>query len=281
MHSTNARSWCHRPRAPSENRVHDVSAVAPRRGAAGVTSHPTAIASHRGGAFLWPENSLTAFRATAALRLEQAECDVHAAADGQAIVIHDATLDRTTDGTGPVAAQPGAALTRLRVKGTRGEPVPLLSDMLATLEGTAIAPRIEIKADDRGAAYPGLVARVLEALDARGQRGRAWIIAFDAATVAQAAAAGGLGGVAWLLGATTWRSLGVRGAIAVAREHGFPEIGLHERQLDAAAVAALRAAGLRISVWGADHEAAIRRMLALGIDVLTTDDPPLAIALRG
>jgi glycerophosphoryl diester phosphodiesterase len=42
----------------------------------------------------------------------------------------------------------------------------------------------------------------------------------------------------------------------------------------------LRAAGLRISVWGANHEASIRRMLGLGVDVLTTDDPPLAIALR-
>ena len=61
-----------------------------------MTPFRTAIASHRGGAFLWPENSLAAFRGTAGLALEQAECDVHATADGEAVVIHDATLDRTT-----------------------------------------------------------------------------------------------------------------------------------------------------------------------------------------
>jgi glycerophosphoryl diester phosphodiesterase len=108
----------------------------------------------------------------------------------------------------------------------------------------------------------------------------AWIIAFDAEVAAEAAASGGLAGVAWLLERVTWDGLGIRGAIAVARAYGFPEIGVHESQLDPEACAALRAAGLRISVWGANHDPSIRRMLALGVDVLTTDDPPLAIALR-
>jgi glycerophosphoryl diester phosphodiesterase len=246
-----------------------------------MTPSRTAIASHRGGAFLWPENSLTAFRATAGLALEQAECDVHAAADGEAVVIHDATLERTTDGMGPVVALPGAAVRRLRVKGCAGETVPMLGDMLATLRGTGVAPRIEVKADGRGRPYPGLLKRVLEGLDSEGMRSVAWIIAFDAQVAAAAGAAGGLAGVAWLLEGTTWRALGPTGVIAVAKAYGFPEIGVHESNLDGATCAALRAAGLRVSVWGANHTESIRRMLDLRIDVLTTDDPPLAIALRG
>jgi glycerophosphoryl diester phosphodiesterase len=51
--------------------------------------------------------------------------------------------------------------------------------------------------------------------------------------------------------------------------------------LDAEACDVLRAAGIGISVWGANHAASIRRMLGLGVDLLATDDPPLAIALRG
>ena len=66
--------------------------------------HPTLIAAHRGGLFLWPENSARAFRETALLAVDQAECDVHLSADGTVIVMHDATLDRTTDTRGPVAA---------------------------------------------------------------------------------------------------------------------------------------------------------------------------------
>ena len=241
----------------------------------------TLIASHRGGAFLWPENSLAAFRASAALRLEQMECDVHATADGDVVVIHDATLERTTDGRGPVALQATRAVTRCRLRGCGAERVPLLSEMLTTLHGTAIAPRIEIKSDAEGRCYPGIVPRVLGELDRAGMRKDAWIIAFDAGTLAEVAVAGGVAGVAWLLEGATWRSLGVRGVVAVARDYGFPEIGVHESVLDAGSCDTLRAAGLRVSVWGANHEASIRRMLALGIDVLTTDDPPLAVDLRG
>lgn len=244
-------------------------------------AHSTAIASHRGGAFLWPENSLTAFRETARLTLEQAECDVHATADGDPVVLHDATLERTTDGRGRVRDLPSDAVARLRIRGLAGETVPFLPAMLGTCRGTPVAPRIEIKADATGRPYPDLVPRVLAALDEAGLRSAAWIIAFDAGTAAEAAAAGGLAGVAWLLETYTLAALGTRGAIAVAQAYGFPEIGMHESALDAEGCAAFRAAGLRVSVWGANHEPSIRRMLGLGIDVLTTDDPPLAIALRG
>ena len=56
---------------------------------------------------------------------------------------------------------------------------------------------------------------------------------------------------------------------------------MHQSLIDAESCAALRTAGLGISVWGANHAPSIRRMLGLGVDLLATDDPPLAIALRG
>lgn len=241
----------------------------------------SAIASHRGGAFLWPENGLAAFRATAGLPVEQAECDVHASADGEAIVIHDATLDRTTDGSGPIVARTTAELTTLRLKGGAGETVPRLAEMLDIFSDSAVAPRIEIKEGADGRPYPGLAGRVLAELDRTGLRRRSWIIGFDAPTMAGVVAAGGLAGVSWLLERASWRSLGLTGTIAVAQAYGFPEIGVHEAMLDAEAIATVRAAGIGISVWGANHQASIRRMLELGVDLLATDDPPLAIALRG
>lgn len=244
-------------------------------------AHRCAIASHRGGAFLWPENGLAAFKATAGLALEQAECDVHASADGEAIVMHDATLDRTTDSSGPVVAQSAMDLTRLRLRGGDGESVPRLAEMLDVFKESYVTPRIEIKEGTDGRPYSGLVKRVLSDLDHAGQRQRSWIIGFDAPTVAEANASGGLAGVAWLLERKTWFSLGLTGTIAVARAYRFPEIGVHESLIDAESCAALRAAGMGISVWGANHAPSIRRMLGLGIDLLATDDPPLAITLRG
>lgn len=243
-------------------------------------THPTRIASHRGGLFLWPENSARAFRETAALPVDQAECDVHMTADGHILVHHDATLQRTTDGTGAVRDRDLAELRRLRVKGTAGEPPPTLAEFLGILGPSPVAPRIEIKADADHRPYPGIVPQVMAALDAAGQRRRAWIIGFSAGTMAEALAEGGLAGVAWLLETPTLRDIGVDGAIAIARDRGFPEIGMHESALDAPMLARFRAAGLGVGVWGANHAPAIRRMLELGVDIFATDDPPLAIALR-
>ena len=241
---------------------------------------PVQIASHRGGLFLWPENSARAFRETVRLPLEQAECDVHLTRDGEVVVMHDATLERTTDGIGRVAEADSAAFRALRVKGSEGEAPPTLAGYLEILAGTQVAPRIEIKADAARRPYPGLVAKTLHALDAAGQRSRAWLIGFQAGTMAEAVAAGGLGGVAWLLEKPTLIDLGVPGMLAVARAHRFPEIGLHESVIDAEMVEGCRAAGVGVGCWGANHAASIRRMLGLRVDIFATDDPPLAIRLR-
>ncbi|MGG5808741.1 glycerophosphodiester phosphodiesterase [Falsiroseomonas sp. CW058] len=242
--------------------------------------HPTLIAGHRGGLFLWPENSARGFREAARLPIDQAECDVHLTADGGLVVHHDATLDRTTDAAGPVRARRLEELRAVRVRGTEGEAPPTLAEYLGILAPTPVAPRIEIKADADRRPYPGIVPAVMAALDAAGQRRRAWIIGFQRDTMAEALAAGGLAGVSWLLELSTLADIGVEGAIAVARECGFQEIGLHERALDGGMLARFRAAGLGVNVWGANHASAIRRMLDLRVDLLATDDPPLAIRLR-
>ena len=246
-----------------------------------VTMPRTLIASHRGGLFLWPENSARAFRESALLKVEQAECDIHMTSDGALLVMHDATLDRMTDASGPVAERSAAELGRVRVRGTQGEAPPMLAEFLAILASSPVAPRIEIKSDAARRPYPGIVARTLAELDSAGQRRRSWIIGFNADTMAEAQAAGGLAGVAWLLENSTLADLGADGAIAVARAHGFPEIGMHIRVLDAELLKRFRDAGLGVGVWGANHEPTIRRALDVGVDLFATDDPPLAIRLRG
>jgi len=246
-----------------------------------MTHSRTGIAAHRGGAFLWPENSLTAFRETARLPVDQLELDVHLTADDAVVAMHDATLDRTTDARGPVRARSLADLRRVRIRGTNGETVPTLGEAAEIIRPTAMLLRVEIKGDAEGRPYPGVVARTLAALDAARMRERSVIIGFQAVTMAECARAGGLAGVAWLLEKEWWRALGPEGAVAVARAHGVGEIGMHESLIDAGVLAAVRGAGLRLGAWGANHEPAIRRMLGLGIDIFATDDPPLALRLRG
>lgn len=75
---------------------------------------PTLHIAHRGGALLAPENTLAAFRmAVERYRTQMLELDVHLTRDGELIVAHDATLERCTDGEGPVAALTLAELQRV------------------------------------------------------------------------------------------------------------------------------------------------------------------------
>jgi glycerophosphoryl diester phosphodiesterase len=240
----------------------------------------TTIASHRGGAFLWPENSLTAIRAALALPADQVEIDVHASADGEPVVMHDATLDRMTDGTGPVNSLSWEALSRLRVRGTGGEAVPHLAQAVHVIAEAGQVLRLEIKADAEGAPYPGLVARSVAAIDAARWRARTVLMSFEPATVAEAAGFGGFDQLVWLADGKRLRGMREADLVAQCRACGATELGVHEAFANERLRGALRDAELRLSVWAANHAPSISRALRLGLDALATDDPPLALRLR-
>jgi glycerophosphoryl diester phosphodiesterase len=236
----------------------------------------TQIVAHRGGALLWPENGLEAFRQSLALGVDQLECDVHLSADGVPVVIHDATLDRTTLGQGPVALRTATELQAIRLRGSDTDAVPQLADLAALLAGGTARLQVEIK----GAQTHDLLHRSLEVLDRAGIRDRCLIIAFDASIAAAAQQAGGLAEVIWLFGARYLREAGISGAIATAGEHGFRFVETEIGALDEAAVAAFRAAGLKVAAWGANDAATLQKAYALGLDAVATDDPVLALKLR-
>ena len=74
------------------------------------------IVAHRGLHHDYPENSLGAFRAAWGAGIEWCECDVQESADGELVVIHDPTLERTTEGSGRVSDLPVSALKGLRLR---------------------------------------------------------------------------------------------------------------------------------------------------------------------
>ena len=126
----------------------------------------TEIASHRGGALLWAENSRLAFEQTAKLPVEQVEFDVHPSRDGRLVVIHDATLERTTDGTGAVCQHDWADLSKLILKGSGGQRMLLLDEVIEIFRPTKIILRLEMKAGPGRVPYPDHPARIMAALKA-------------------------------------------------------------------------------------------------------------------
>ncbi len=237
------------------------------------------LASHRGGAFLWPENSLLAFREACAMEAEQVELDIHASRDGEPVVMHDATLNRTTDGSGPVAALDWEALRRLRVRGTGGEPIPHLREAARVIAEGGKILRLEVKPDLQGACYPGLLRAAAHALPARE---RTVLMSFAPAVVAEAAALGGWRQTVLLVEDRQLPAMRAEDLVAACRACGATELGVSIAVLRPEVARGVKAAGLRLSVWAANHAPSLKRALdpALGLDAIATDDPPLAAAMR-
>jgi len=240
----------------------------------------TDIASHRGGALLWPENSRISFENTTKLAVEQVEFDVHPTRDGKLVVIHDDTLDRTTDGKGPVAAQDWAALSKLVLKGTGGQRMLLLDEVIEIFRPTPIVMRLEIKAGPDRVPYPGHAARVAKALEQARVLERSVLTSFQLGTVCGAVAAARPTKHVWLVLPQVQTDIGLANVIASAQAAGVPMLGLRQNMLTAEIVATARAAGLGIGGWACNDAEAIAKLLALQVDVFTTDRPDLAITQR-
>ncbi len=121
-----------------------------------------AVIAHRGGAGIAPENTLAAFRRAAALKADNVEIDVRTTRDGKLALMHDATVDRTTNGKGAVRDLTMAQLRALRVRGPGGtgpEPIPTLEEALAVCKGKVRVYLDQKEADTR---------RVVAALKAAG-----------------------------------------------------------------------------------------------------------------
>ena len=104
-----------------------------------------AVFGHRGASGLAPENTLASFAKAVELGVHGVELDVHASADGEAVVIHDERVDRTTNGRGLVRELPLDALRRLDAGG--GETIPTLGEVLQTLPAHIVV-NVELKSPD-------------------------------------------------------------------------------------------------------------------------------------
>lgn len=252
--------------------------------------------AHRGGAARWAENSVTAFRGAVAEGAKLVELDVHLTADGEIAVIHDPTLDRTTSGGGPLAACTGADLRRARLRDATGalttDCVPTLREVLDVVAPSGAGLLVEIKTpgpavmyERRGARaepvpgprYAGLERKVLDTLAEAGCAGRAIVMAFNPAVVAEVRALAPAQPTALLVDAHHVQEADVPPAMVLewARAAGVHSLGLHHTLCDAALVKAAHAAGILVGVFTVNDAPTMRRMEEAGVDLIITDRPEL------
>ena len=258
------------------------SALAPTAG----SGPAILVAAHRGGAALWPENSLLAFRQALALGVDALEFDLHMTADGEVVVLHDPTLDRTSTAKGPVRALSLADLAPVRLKARDGmvtdERVSTFAQVLDLAASTSVELVPEIKIDATGQRYDGIEEKVLALLRSRELLARATVQAFQAETIRRLRELEPKARTMLLVTRGDVERERVRPAEAVRRasELGATALGMNHRLIDADVVSAARGAGIRLAAWTVNEEADIRRMIDLGVDMVMSDRPDLAKRLR-
>lgn len=238
------------------------------------------LIGHRGAAGLAPENTMASFREAAnRWAVDMIELDVRASADGHCVVIHDETVDRTTDGTGPVAQKTLAGLRELdagyrfrderggRPFRGRGITIPTLQEVLEELPGTRFT--IEVKA---GTAQTPM----FETVRRLGAADRVVAAGMDVADRTQfddfdGAISGSTRDVREFLIlhrlrlARLWKP--------TADVFQVPERRRGLRIVTPRFVRELRAHGVPVHVWTVNDAESMRRLVAWDVDGLITDRP--------
>ncbi len=226
--------------------------------------------AHRGAGRLAPENTLAAFRQGAALGWRMFECDVKLSADGVPFLLHDATLERTTDGQGIAGALTWPELSRLDAGSWHspahaGEPPPTLQAIAQFCLHNDLRLNIELKPTPGTERLTGeIVARSAASLWA-GASVPPLLTSFQPEALEGARAA-----APELPRGLLLESLR-KGWLEQARALGCVAVVCEYTLWNPARLAQARDAGLRCLCYTVNDEATARQLLALGIDGIITD----------
>jgi glycerophosphoryl diester phosphodiesterase len=238
------------------------------------------LIAHRGGGTLAPEETLPAFENAAALGADVLELDVHSTADGEVVCLHDDTVDRTTNGSGPVHAMTLAELRALdagyefstddgatfpfRDQGIR---VPTLAEVLAAHPDAWWS--IEIKQSS-----PSIVDSVLDVIDAANVTERVVVVAFSDQVVLDIRSKRPdvltgmpLGEMTTFLTLSPEKEAGYEPPTRIVQP---PSNGV-----SAELVARANRFNLRLHAWTVNDQSEMEELLALGTHGIMTDDPAL------
>ena len=231
------------------------------------------VGGHRGASAVAPENTYAAFEQAVAQGAEYAETDIRRTADGELVLMHDATLDRTSDGRGPVSSMTLAEIRRLDAgawygEAFRSERIPELAPFLRWIEARpSFGAALEVKASGVGAE----VARLAWASPARE---RLAIYAFDPAEILAAKAAVPTLPCILLL----YLDADPDGVLTTIKACGADGADVPWQWNATALLADMRERGLLMGGGSANGGDAAERLLALGSDMIDTDGPAAMIA---
>jgi glycerophosphoryl diester phosphodiesterase len=247
---------------------------------AGVIEHQVAgtgrvvLVGHRGARSYAPENTVASFEKAAAMGVHCFECDVHLTRDGEVVVVHDSRIDRVSNGSGAVADMTLAELKALnfavRFPEYGVQPIPTLVEALAAAKRLGIEIVVEIKGEPE--APPDLVRRTVSQVQQAGMVDKCAIISFDHTCLPLVSELESRLDTGVLFDVET------PDPVAVARQYGANSIRPYQALVTAAMAEAAHAAGLCLHCWNSNDAELTRRLVAMGVDSIGSDNPDLVHA---
>ncbi|MCP4498571.1 MAG: hypothetical protein GY822_01205 [Deltaproteobacteria bacterium] len=240
----------------------------------------TAIAAHRGGAKLWPENSHEALLGSIALGVDAVEFDVHLSLDDEVMVFHDPTLDRTTSEEGPLRALTAAALQDVPLHNSQSG-IPLFSNWAALLAAENVALSLELKCDVANRRYSNMEAKCLAIMDKTQTLDDALVHSFSFSVLRRFRK---LHSNVFLAANVDGRSEKEAGSfLALLDEvHALDAGNLNAAftMMTPKKLAVAHQAGLSVTLWTIDDDEDLELWLKAGVDAIATDRPARALELR-
>ncbi|MGW7365770.1 glycerophosphodiester phosphodiesterase [Streptomyces sp. NPDC054841] len=212
---------------------------------------------HRGVMGVEPENTLRSFVQAERAGMDAIELDLHLSKDGSLVVMHDAEVDRTTDGTGPIAEKTLAELRELDAG--QGERIPVFEEVL-----DAVSAPLQAEIKDVAAARA-----LADVMLKRDLVGRVEVSSFQDEAIAAIASL--VPGVRTALVASRWDS----DVVDRARAVGAATLALNIRRLTLETVEHAHGEGLKVIAWVVNTQDHLRLVRALELDGATTDFPEI------
>ncbi len=238
------------------------------------------VVAHRGWSARAPENTLAAIAAAVGAGAGGCEFDVYRSRDGVVVLMHDQTVDRTTDGTGRVSDLTLARLKTLDAgswKNVRytGEAIPTLEEALNLLKGTGCTAVVEIKME-------GISRKVVDAIRAAGMVEEALVIAFSRTVVKEVRILEPNLPCGWLSGEKLTGTVeeSVDWIAREARKCEISLVNLSYKMLSPGIVAGLHHRGFTVWTWTVNDPVVMEALLRWGVDGITTDMIDVLLEVR-
>jgi glycerophosphoryl diester phosphodiesterase len=244
------------------------------------------IVGHRGSRHVAPENTEAAFRLALAVGVDAVELDVHLSRDGELIVMHDATLDRTTDGAGPIRARSLTELKKLNAA-AKHEPagasqrIPTLQEVFDLVRGRAHV-NVEVKTDSEGTRYPDIERKVVDLVRKNRAEATAVISSFDFPTLASVRAMSSAVRTHAIISKGYFQVLGGLEPGRVADDlsgRGFTCVAVNTAYLSEALTRRLLSAGIAVHAWVVNEVAELWTLMKMGVQAVATDRPDVLVPI--